>query len=288
MDNIISINKLDMDMIYFDKPEFVDNQYMNIKLWYNFSGTINDYDNLRLETFFIKLNKQKIYEKNKNELMFYLSPDNILGFEQFDKQVIKHIQDSKLLKKLNLKGTYTYRTLVNEVNITNQSMQGIQPNQLTQPNIKLLRCTMLYNSKIYNNAKQIIPNNTTNKYIIKNSICNLILEPDSVIIDLKHKTIYTNLKIQQMLILQVHMPKPKKIELCDYAFVDSDSEPEPEFGFNPEHELDESDELDGSDGSDESVGSDDSDKLINMNRLALALALAQAQAQAQSNDLDSD
>lgn len=220
MQNIKTNETLQIDDIYFDKPELEDNtNNINIKLWYNFNTNPNTSPNtnpnpntLQLETFFIKYKKQVVYEKNETELIFFINDENKIFFDLLDKKIIQYIQKSKILKKIGLKGMATYRTIISEADNNNNK-------------VNILR-TNFSNVKMYDKSKTLITNMDV---LVKNTKCDIIVEPFAIVIDVNNKVIYTNIYVRQIVVNQDEIMKPKKIELLDYSLINSETSSDDEY-----------------------------------------------------------
>ena len=198
MHKIQKISDIDTNNITFD--EFVDcnnGSYIMSKIW-----IANKQD---LQTLFVQTSYLKPYNYAVNNITFLVDSASQIFLEKLDELSIKYINKNNLVNKYNLKN-FVYKTLVNE----------------TENKDQVCRTRILENSVFFSaKTKQVIPNYNVPNEMPKVDMIKIIFEVDSLVVDMKKKAIFTNIIVKHFLL---HKNTPKKVELTDYSFIESDNE----------------------------------------------------------------
>lgn len=215
MNNIFNIEHVNFDKIVYGDPIVVEkDKYIVIKLWYDFNSQRNKFDSP--ETFFIRNPEMTISGTMKDELSFNLDETTKKVYDfytELDQRSIKYIEVNDILKKYNLKGV-RYRTIINQ--------------HIDDENINFFRTRIINGSKnptkVFDIYRNILQQEKQNSILQIGSKVKTIIEPDAIVIDLQNKKIFTNIILRQMLVTYAKFLEPKKVELTEYSFIDSDSE----------------------------------------------------------------
>lgn len=203
MENILKLNDVKIANIKYSEPAMDDNHNIVTKLWYDFG---NDYN----QSFFIKTPIMTIVDIYNDEITLKFDKQMNEFYENFDNSIINHLKISGLLKKHGLKNI-TYKTIISETVINNE-------------NIDVFKFNLADNIKVYHMSSKIVSKEQYKKMFVIGTTIKAIMEPDSCIVDVNNKYIYTNIKPCQILVTKVKETVPKKIELTDYCFTESDCE----------------------------------------------------------------
>ena len=214
MDNIFRIKDVDFEKIVYGEPVIVEkNKYISVKLWYDFGSKRNKID--APETFFVRNPELCISGINKGELSFNLNDTTKELYDFYSKLDVKsisYIESNSILKKYNLKGV-TYRTIINQCT--------------DDENLNFFRTRLIGGkspTKVFDLYRNLIESDRQSKFLEIGNKVKTIVEPDAIVIDLQNKRIFTNIILRQVLVVYARFMEPKKIELSDYSFADSDDE----------------------------------------------------------------
>lgn len=202
--HVIKDSLLNSNNIVFDDFSTNENQTTS-KIWYNDKEKNNEVVTLHIQTQLLK-----IFQVVDKDIIITLNNQSILCFEKIDAFVLEFVKSTKILKKLELKNI-KYKTITNTKNDTN-TQNELSVIKLRLPNDKSFFIGKDRTSQSYDTIKQ---NLTTNNEV------KLILEIDSIVIDHEKNIVFTNVLLKQLLLNKV---PPKKIELFDYSFIDSENE----------------------------------------------------------------
>lgn len=198
---ILKIENVDIKKIVYDNANLTDKgNFVVSNIWYN---------NKTLHSLNIQTPYLKVYRFLDGSVI--LLPDKITEdfLENLDKQTRIFIKNTGLFKKYSLQN-FRYKALINEMDGVDKNVLRVRIRNETKP-------TIFFSSKTkipmnYNDAKNIF---------FKVDNLKIILEIDKMIIDLKNSIVSTNI-IARLVLL--HEIVPKKIELTEYSFIESDNE----------------------------------------------------------------
>lgn len=202
--NILKMQIVDLKKIVFDSPSTTNNgNFIVSSMWYKREK--------ELHTLNVQTPYMKVFKFLDSNQCVILLPDKETEdfFEKVDKCTQRFIIDNNLIKKYSLRN-FSYKTLINEVD-------GLDNCVLRTRICNEKKPTLFFSSKNktpmeYNEAKNIF---------FKVDNLKIIFEMDKMIIDLKNKIIYTNIVAR---LIMLHEIVPKKIEISEYSFIDSDND----------------------------------------------------------------
>jgi hypothetical protein len=200
--NILKIENVDLKNIVYDNVSMTDKgNFVISNIWYN---NKNNLHSLNVQTPYLK-----VYRFLDGSVILFPDKKTEDFLENIDKQTRFFIKNAGLFKKYNLQN-FRYKALINEMDGIDKNVMRIRIHNEKKP-------TIFFSSKNkvpmeYNDAKNIF---------FKVDNLKIILEIDKMVIDLKNNIVSTNV-IARLVLL--HEIVPKKVELTEYSFIDSDSE----------------------------------------------------------------
>lgn len=211
--NIVLTRKtIDTTKIVYDDIILTQNdQFAVAKIWYQPSS-----DNMHSLLYQTTVLPVYSYDNKNGKFLLRLGKDNeqqILS--EIDQLSINYIKTSGLLQKLSLSPKEVrYRTIVNDFN----NKEGERMNSFELKNA--------LKTKYYSNGiKKSKTLDDVESTLKKGVNVKVIIEIDGLIVDIKRGSIITNIILHQF---RVEKIVPKKIELGEYSFLDSDNEEENE------------------------------------------------------------
>jgi hypothetical protein len=202
---------VNIEKLIYDDFILTDNkQYAVSKIWYQKNESSQPH------TLYVQPLKLKVYEVTKvGDIILLLSEEDGKLFENIDELSVDIAKSSGVTKKFAMKDV-KYKTIVNEIEIE------LSPQKKTK--INALRLKIINGSKgtkFYINDRDPKSIEDIKKLLVKDVEVKVILEIDTLIVDLKNNIIFTNIILKQALIKKM---KPLKMELSEYSFIDSDNE----------------------------------------------------------------
>lgn len=198
-----TMNKMNFNNLFMDEQTTSKDQIVFIKIWYYSKG--------KPETFLVQTENLPIEDVSNDNIILDLTFSNYLFFEEWDKFIVSYLKKSGIVKKYQLKNL-VYKTIVNELDGTDSINDSEK--------IYVLKLNKRH-TRFYDSNKHILSSENVSKILVRKNIVKCILELNSIVIDLVKEVVVTDVVLKQALIRK---PSPRKIELTDYSFIDSDDE----------------------------------------------------------------
>lgn len=178
-----------------------DNKLAKIKVWYKKNNVPTN--------LFIQIGSSTIVEVSDDEIMLDLSSRSCLPYEQLDQLSVNRVESMDLLKKLNMTGeSVSYTAIVHTKTLSNGK------------EIDVLKFKIFNTEQpvhVFDQEKNVInPENYSDVFFVGAKV-NVIVEVDSVVINVSEEKLYTNLITRQILVSNV---SPVVTELNEFSFVD--------------------------------------------------------------------
>lgn len=200
---------INVDHIVFDDIIMIQNdQFALAKMWYK--PSLKSMHSVFYQTGTLEMVN---FDEKTNDFTLELNQEDQNILDQIDKASIKYIKETGLIQRLSLKkNEVKYRTIVNDTK-----------NKLDEP-IKSIKLKSTPNTKFYSNGiKKTRTLSETQQFLIDGIGVKVIIEFDGVVIDIKKNLIITSIILHQFKINKI---VPKRLELVEYSFIDSDNEDE--------------------------------------------------------------
>lgn len=214
---VLAKKTIDTTKIVYDDIILTQNdQFAVAKIWYQPSS-----DNMHSLLYQTMVLPVYSYDNSNGKFLLRLNGENEQQFlSEIDQLSINYIKKSGLLQKLSLSPKEVrYRTIVTDNNKEGERM-----------NLFELKNTL--KTKYYSNGIKKSKNLDDVECVLKKGInVKVIVEFDGLVVDIKRGTIFTNIILHQFRIEKI---VPKKIELVEYSFLDSDNESDDEDIENDE------------------------------------------------------
>lgn len=197
--HILTCNNVKLQNIVYD--DFIKNDtYASSKIWYQ-ETLLEAPKSLLVQSEYLTVDDvTKI-----NNIILALKETTF--YENLDKLTLEFMQKQNIIKQLKIKNV-TYRTIINQID------DDVNTNYLK---IKIQENTQFF----LMNEKKILKYDDVKKMLKKGTKVKIIIEFESIIIDLKNSEIFINMTLKQMLIQKL---RPVKIELSEYSFIESESD----------------------------------------------------------------
>lgn len=211
-DLILSPKTIDTSLIVYDDIILTqNNQFAVAKIWYKPS-------NNTMHSLFYQTSTMPIYNYDQKNNKFFIKLNGGIDqhvLNEIDKLSINYIKSTNLVQRLALSPkSVKYRTVVQD--FTNKEGEHVNSFELKNNTF----------TKYYSNGiKKSKTLDEVNDLLNKGINVKTIIEIDGLIVDIKKETITTNIVLHQFRIEKII---PKKIELCEYSFLESDDEVENE------------------------------------------------------------
>ena len=148
-------------------------------------------------------------------------------FDELDAYIVNLIQERKITKRLKTKFNYRQLTSNYTGKDTNIDILNVNLNFDSNSND--------FTTKIYKNKLSEIQQNEMFELLKNNGRTQLVVEFKSIIFDKKEGIIHLDNIVRQMKIKKL---KPKRIEILEYSFIDSDENQNDSIKFNKSNDDD--------------------------------------------------
>lgn len=190
------------NIVYDDFVLASDKNHVVAKLWYKHENVEQPH------TFFIQTTPLKIYQVPENEnddLLVELN--DISVFENLDLKSVEQVKFKEAHKKYGLiKPTYKSTLSTFEENRTLETLR-----------LRIDHSKFFYKDKKPKKIQEILKN----KLLQKGMMVKLIIQIDSIVMNIEQNFIFTNIILRQV---QIFPLLPKIVELSEYSFIDDDEE----------------------------------------------------------------
>lgn len=212
MDKVLKLEDVDLRDVIYDNPiKTSSGEYIISKIWHRPNKNTDP------KTLNIQLPYTKVYKVSLTNKTFdvILIPDATSEdfLENVDKLTWKFMKEKHLIHKYDLKN-YKYKTLINELEYDDGKKLNVIRIKVIQDKKKQ---TVFFSSK----TKNIVELDDAKNIIQLVDNIKVIFELDALIIDVSKKLIMTNIIARHILL---HELTPKKIDLSEYSFLDSDND----------------------------------------------------------------
>lgn len=211
-ETVLSQKSINTTQIVYDDIIMTQNdQFAVAKIWYQPSSD-------KLHSLLYQTSVLPIYSYDSKTNKFHLklnenTEQNILS--TIDQMSINYIKSTGLLKRLMLSPQKVrYRTIVTDfTNKENEKINSIELKNTTK-------------TKYYSNGVKKSKNLEDVENLLKKNVnVKTIIEIDGLVVDIKKESITTNIILHQFKIEKI---KPKKIELNEYSFLESETDEDTE------------------------------------------------------------
>lgn len=207
--HILKTSSIDYSKIVYDELESSKNgKYVVSKIWYTSD------DNVQPVTLFFQTDLVSLYEVTKSNdiILQLLGKEQESFFEKIDEMSLTYAKEKCVTKKYKMKDA-KYKTIINEIEIADdEKINALKLKASSET--KHVHYFSMGNktSKNFDDVKKLLTNGTKLK---------IIVEVDGLIIDVERNILFTSVILKQVFISK---PKPLKLELAEYSFIDSESD----------------------------------------------------------------
>jgi len=199
---VLNYNKVDLSKVVYDElVESSDKQFITSKIWYQ------ENEKSRPHTFFVQTQDLTVDEVKSGNIMATVDDSQL--YAALDKKSFDAARSFNISKKYGLKNV-KYKPMITE--LTYEKDKTIDALKLSTSDKTQYFVNKGKALKSFDEVKSMLKAGTSVKEI---------LEIDSLVIDLKHGIIYTNVLLRQVMLSVI---VPLKVELSEYSFLDSDDE----------------------------------------------------------------
>lgn len=177
----------------------------------------------------VKIEELSVLTVTDNNIILNLKDKSDIKkkFDELDAYIVNLIQERKITKRLKTKFNYRQLTSNYTGKDTNIDILNVNLNFDSNSND--------FTTKIYKNKLSEIQQNEMFELLKNNGRTQLVVEFKSIIFDKKEGIIHLDNIVRQMKIKKL---KPKRIEILEYSFIDSDENQNDSIKFNKSNDDD--------------------------------------------------